>query len=337
MKKSILFKSLILASLCFSLIFACADENDPSTPIDYSVAEAKLHQDYANNAITALSWSTQRGYQVANFTASTKSRNQSNSITAWYTVSNATATREMDLKNLGTNVPDAIKGAFEATDYDNATLWTIEEIELEHNYNNNGTISESYYEMELQNIPNPKLEAELFFNYEEGQDSSLLFSKEELDDDNDNDDDKFVINAQLTAAVELAVPGAQIIDAEVDDNIIEVEAIATIDGIKKEIELEFSMNYDLLSKVTETEYTYNTMPSEFDVVKDWFADIAQNTTSVPAPTTNPKVTIEEGAQSEDNINYYYEVEIDDYVVGNTEYELEFYLSDDHKIIDVSLD
>jgi len=335
MKKSILFKNLILAGLCFSFIFACSSP----TAIDYSVAEAKLLQDYEDEKITGIDWSTQRGYQIANFTASARSLNQGKSMTAWYYVSGTTATRKMDLENIGTTVPASIKVAFNETKYNDANKWRIEEIELEHIYANNGTFTKRYYEMELQSVLNSNLEAELFFSYEEGKDGSLLFSKEELDDD-DDDDDKFVINAQLTVAVEAAVPGAQIIDAEVDDNIIEVEAIMTITAgvVESEIDLEFSMNYDLISKVIEKEYTYSTIPADFNVIKTWFSNVLENTANIPAPTADAKVTIAEGEQSEDGINYYYEVEIDDYTTTSTiKYELEFYLSKNHEILDVDID
>lgn len=320
MKKSILFKNLILASLCFLHILACTNgSNDPNNPIDYSVAETQLHKDYVGNTITGLKWSTQRGYQIANFTTSSKSLKKSNgnSITAWYSVSDETATREMDLENLGTTVPDSIKAAFDNTKYNNTALWTIKEIELEHNY---GATTKSYYEIELKNVANSKLEAELFFST--AATGELLFSKEELDDD-DDDDDKFVINQQLRDAVELAVPGAQIIDAEVDDNIIEVEAIAILYGENNEIEFEFSMDYELISMVTEKEYIYTSeslAPEYFDVINNWFTANSATTPPPPDPD-NTIVTFVVDSTSK----YDLEIEIDDYTVNSKEYEVEFYM------------
>lgn len=181
--------------------------------------------------------------------------------------------------------------------------------------------------MELDNVRNSKLEAELFFST--ANPGVLLYSKEELDDDNDSDDDKFVINEELRRAVTNVASGATIIDAEIDDNQIEVDAITT-DIPPKEIELKFTMDYDWVS--TETKYTYSTLPSNFDVVKNWFSG-----KPTLAPTTDPKVEIIEWAQPQTKPNigtYYYEVEIDDYTVVTTEYEVEFYLDNNHNIIDV---
>lgn len=313
MQKTILFKSLFFAVLCVSFTFISCPDGDSEPPIDYSIAEAQLHKDYSAYTIGPVTWATQRGYQIASFSITSKS------ITAWYARSGNTATREMDSEDLGTTVPAIIKAAFDATPYSNTTLWTIEEIELEHNYNANPVAS--YYEMELQNLTNSNLEAELFFD---GTTGILLYSKEDLDNDDDSDD-AFVINNQLKAAVELVFPGAQIIDAEVDDNLIEVEAIVTVNGIKKEIELTFSMNYVLVSKEIETEYLYSTLPEYFNVIKTWFTN---NPSIAPAPPANAKVEITEGYQVEYDYNigdYHYEIEIDDYTSAGIEHELEFYL------------
>lgn len=335
MKKITLFKSLILASLCFSLILVSCDDgssNTDNTDIDYTVAEGKLRSDYNQYNIGAINWSTQRGYQIGKFNATPIQRSQSStSITAWYSVSGETATRKMDSEDLGTTVPASIQEAFTATKYSNNTLWKIDEIELEHNYDTNP--STSYYEMELDGIGvNSNLEAELYFSTEPT--GTLLYSKEKLDDDDDSDDDKFVITSQLKAAVEEVASGATILAAEVDDNMIEVEAIITTVSPPKEIELKFTMAYVLVSSETETEYTYNTLPPDFDVVKNWFVA----NPSTPAPPTNTEVEITEGNQTETDHSigsYYYEVEIDDY--GVPEYEVEFYLSKSKDIIAVIVD
>lgn len=308
------------------------DVKHDETTQSYAVAETQLKKDYGEN-VTDIRWVTQRGYQVGTFfltTNSAKARSlPQTTITAWYTVTGESATREMDSEDLGTTVPAKIKAAFEATEYSNTALWRIDEIEIEHTYNNNSM--QSYYEMELESVGQLQtLEAELFFSYETGE---LLYSKEELDDGDDAYDDIFVVNAQLKAAVEKAVPGAQIIDAEVEDNVIEVEAIITVDGIKKEIELEFSMDYVLISEEIETEYLYSQLPAKFDGVKTWFA----SNPTIPAPPANTEVEITEGEQVEDDHvigTYFYEIDIDDYMAGTVEYEVEFYLDADLNIIAV---
>ena len=293
---------------------------------EYAVAETQLKEDYKAYTVGKITWSTQREYQLASFTITTKSESQA--ITAWYTVSGVSATREMDSENLGTIIPAKIKAAFDATKYNDASVWKIVEVELEHNYNNNGI--ESFYEVELENIEVPTLEAELFFSSETGQ---LLYAKEKQDeDDNDKEDDKFVVNAKLKAAVEAAVPNAKIIEAEMDGQFIEVEAILTTNGITEEIELKFTMDYQLVSSETETKYSYSHLPEKFNVVKTWFA----NHSEIPAPPANTEVEITEGEQTEIEHSigkYYYEVEIDDYTNG-IEYDVEFYLNETREIIAV---
>lgn len=319
---------LFMGTMFLFTTVSCSDDSDTTTDIDYAVAEAQLLGDYSQYNIADIKWSTQRGYQIAAFLATPKSRTQSQSITAWYSTVGATASLEMDSEDLGTTVPAKILEAFNATKYSDVAIWTIDEIELEHNYNENAI--ESYFEMDLVNVANVNLEAELFFSYKTGE---LLYAKEELDNDNDSDD-RFVINQQLKDAVEAAFPGATIIDAEVDDNLIEVDAIVTLNGVKQEIELEFTMNYDLVSTEVETEFVYSALPVEFAVVGEWFA---ANTTIIPTPGGNIEVEITQGEQTEDDHSigaYFYEVEIDEYEVGDDEYEVEFYLDGEYAIVAV---
>lgn len=330
MQKTILFKILLLASACFSLIMVSCPNGDSEAPIDYSIAETQLRKDYSTYTIGSIAWSTKRGYQIGNFAVTQNAQNQTQSITAWYARSGSVASREMDSEDFGTTVPAIIKAAFDTSPYSNMTLWVIEEIELDHNYT--ATSIESYYEMELQSRTNINLEAELFFD---GKTGVLLYSKEDLDNDDDNDD-AFVINDQLKAAVEAVVPGAQIINAEVDDNLIEVEVIVTVTGIVEEIELNFSMNYILVSKEIETGYLYSNLPTKFDVIKTWFTEHA-SVAPIPSPNTNVEIT--EGYQVEDDYNigsHYYELEIDEYNSGANEYEFEFYLNEDFNILAVIL-
>ena len=292
----------------------------------YSIAKAKLMEEYKAYTIGNITWSTQRTYQVAKFNITTKA--ESKSITAWYSVSGNTATREMDSEDLGTTIPDIIKEAFASTPYSNSELWSLTDVELEQNYNSNGI--KSYYEVELINKANSQLEAELLFNATTG---ALLASKEELDNsDDDSDDDKFVVNADFKAAVELAVPGATIIGATIDDNVIEVDAITTLNGVIKEVELEFTLRYEFLSSESEIKYTYNQLPSNFSTINSWFIN---NPTIAPIPNAGTVVEITEGIQIDDDYNigtYYYEVEIDDYISGGNEYEIEFYLDKNSSII-----
>ena len=321
-------KSLILACLISLPALISCDKKDSNKDTGYSVAEAKLRLDYKNYDIKNITWSTQRSFQMATFSAITKSAGTS--IAVWYEVNGATATREMDSEDLGTTAPAIIQEAFKATKYSNSALWTIKEIELEKSYNSNSM--DSYYEVDLVNVADKTVSAELFFNATTG---ALLTQKEEVDNNDDNDTDtnnKFVVTAELKAAVEKAVPGAVIIDAEVDDNIIEVDAIITVDTVTKEVELEFTMEYKFVSSEIETKYEYGELPATFKAVKSWFDDAFSLT---PPPTTQLEIT--EGEQSEEDFNvgnYYYGVEFDDLRGIDTEYEIEFFLNKDFEIIAV---
>ena len=309
---------------------------------NYAAAEAQLRKDYSNYTIDGdVMWQTERDYQVATF-AYSKVKSSASTITAWYSVDEDKATREMDNEVLGSTLPEIIRSAFEATAYSDANIWKIDDIEVEHNYNNNGI--SKHYEVDLENIANPNHEAELTFN-EKGE---LIYTKEDIetdgtdddndDDDNDDNDDRFVINAELKAAVEKAVPGAIIIDAELDDDgkIIEVDAILGTEDNNKEIELEFTLDYVLLSNEIESETTYGALAKEFSAISAWFA---ANAAIVPAPLANTEVEITEGEQTEDDNNigtYHYEVKIDDYESSDEEeeYEVEFYLNSSREIIAV---
>ena len=323
------FKSAIFACLISLPALISCDKNDSNTDTEYSVAEAKLKLDYKNYDIKNITWSTQRSFQMATFDAITKAEGAS--ITVWYEVNGATATREMDSEDLGTTVPTIIQEAFKATKYSNSALWTIEEIELEKSYNSNSI--DSYYEVDLVNVADKTVSAELFFNATTG---ALLTQKEEVDNDDDKDTDtnnKFVVTAELKAAVEKAVPGAVIIDADVDDNIIEVDAVVTVDTVTKEVELEFTMEYKLVSNEIETKYAYQDLPRTFMAVKVWF----NNTYSLPNPQPTTQLEITEGEQSEEDFNignYYYGIECDEYTHANIKYEVEFLLNKDFKIIAV---
>lgn len=321
--KTVKLFTLLIGTMFLATTISCSDDQGPT--IDYSVAETQLNKDYSN--ISNLKWSTNgQGYQIATFSGNKVARADAQSMTAWYAVAGTKATLEMDSRHLGVMIPEIIKPAFRETDYSKDDLWRVEEVELDYNYNNNSVTS--YYELELVNIANANLEAELLFDAISGK---LIFAKEELDNDGDND--QYVITAALKAAVEEAVPGAIIIDAEVEDNFIEVDAYTITNGIQKEIELVFSMTYDLVSSETETEYSYSTLPTEFSAIPAWFAA----NTSTPAPLATTDIEITELLQTEsDNAigEYFYEVEIDEYKVGDNEYEVEFYLNKEYAIVAV---
>lgn len=331
MKKINLLTMFVGALLSLS---SCTD-NEIKNPVgneNYSVAEAQLMSDYSDYTISKITWSTQRNYQIGTFEITPKAKNSSQSVTAWYAINGNSAKREMDSKDLGTVIPEIIQAAFDKTKYSDATLWRIEEVELEHDYTGNGIVS--YYEVELENIADTNIEAELVFDDKTGE---LMHSKEETEeDDKDEEDDRYIVTEGLRAAVEKAVKGAKIISAEVDDNLIEVDAIVVSeDGLtSSEIELKFNMDYSLVSSEVEKEYTYSTMPEEFSTVTAWFI---ANSSTTPTPAPDTEVEIAYVDKVEDNFkieNYCYKVEIEEYDSNGEEYEVEFYLNKEFVIVTV---
>lgn len=315
---------LIALTLGVFFTFSC-DKNDNN---EYSVAEKQLRLDYPNYSLSNIKWTKEYSYDVARFSTQTKAAT-SNMLTAWYKVSGDKASRQMDIEDLGNTIPETILSAFNATVYSNTQLWTIDEVELENRYNGNGI--EKVYEVELDSKTIVNLEAELYFDAKTGE---LLFSKEDMDEDSNDTEDKFVVNQELIDAVQRLYTGAQIVDAEIDNNQIEVEAIVTIDNVKKEIELLFDMNYNLIESEIEYDTTYGSLNNDFSSVTAWFTDPIN---SFPSPPAATKVEITQGNLVEDdltpNFNYKYGVDIE-YQIGQTEYEVMFYLDAKFMILKV---
>ena len=321
-------QTILMGIFLSAALLSCSNLDDnTTTDKDYKVAETQLQSDYKAYSVGNVIWSTVRGYQIANFTVSTKA--QSQNITAWYAVTGESAEREMESEDLGTTIPEKIKSAFDATVYGNSELWIVTEIEVESKYENGATVRQ--YEVEVENIANKNLEAELFFSYETGE---LLFSKEDLNEE-DNDDDNespFIVNDQLKAAVEKAAPGATIVNAETDNKLIEVDAIITSEEMTKEVEMEFSMDYQLISMEIESEFLFSQLPTIYDSIKNWFT---ANSSIAPMPSANTQVEITEGEEIEDDNNigkYHYSVEIEEYQNDGKEYEINFYMDKNLNII-----
>lgn len=325
-----IFNILILAvAIVAPISFVSCSESDEIERTDYSVAKKQLAIDYSEYNLTDITWSTVLGYQVANFNFTTKAANSSASVNAWYSVNNDSATREKSTENIGVTIPDIIKTAFEETVYFTAA-WEIEEIEIEMNYNGNAL--EEVYEVELKSTTNKKIVAELYFNAKTGV---LLYSRESIagNDNNSNNNDSIVISDELAAAVKAIHPTAIIINAEIEDNQIEVEVVVTENGIAKEIEMIFSMTYVYHGSETEYEVTYGELSEDFYAVKEWFAN-TQN--GFPIPPNETMVEIEEGNLQESEINYIWGLEIE-YVSSGIDYEVEFFLDADFKIVNVKVD
>ena len=319
MKKK-LKSAMLVAAMSVPLLFvSCEENNNGGNNENVSkILQEQLLEDYSQYALTDITWKKQQGYDVASFAASTKSSPMT--MNAWYQIQENKPERLMDSKNLGANIPEIIKPAFDATVYSNTALWTVEEVELEQDFVGNTAVST--YEVELQSVENPNLEAELIFDSTSGE---LLFTTEDLDEDDNDDNESFFVNEELKIAVLAKYPTATIINAEFEDNIIEVNLIVEINKVRTEIEMFFSPTYDYIGEEFETNYTYATMPSEFStVVGGWYAAHPK----YPAPVGTDIVVI----STEFTVGlYFYDVEIE-YVSNNVKYEAEFALNDDYVII-----
>lgn len=325
MKRFLIIASFFFALLSSQTLVSCEGENN--YPEDsFKIAEAQLYKDYADYSISKLSWNSNGEYSIASFSFVSKDgvtkSNEGTSATVWYSVENNSARRIKDSKHL-IELPDIIKPAFNSTVYSNSSLWRIDEIELDEDF-----LGYSYkivYEVELQSLTNDKLEAELIFDANTG---ALLFSKEELDRDDDRDD--FIVNESLREAVASIYPTAVILEAELEDGMIEVEAILDNQGVKTELTLYFSMEYKFISEEKEEQYTYGTMPENYLSIKQWYSSNSR----FPEP---PAATIVKIESEQERGVLVYEVELDDYFVNGIKYEAEFILNKDYKIIEAEVE
>lgn len=318
----ILSLSLILIGL-----MSCTDNTDGSSDDKnkQEIAAEQLKKEYSDYTISNLTWKVSGDYQVANFIG-VKTKSEGTAITVWYKVELDEATRQMDIEQLGQTVPDIISDAFNKTPYAVSANWTIEEIELETNFNGNSL--EKVYEMELVSTSNSQLEAELYFNAETG---ALLYSIESLDDDDDdNDDIPLVVSPELKAAVMAVYSNATIIDAEEDDNFIEVKIILSGNTDIFDVELVFTMQNEYMYEEYET--TYEKLDAKkFAAVKTWFTN---NSATQPTPPAIAEVEVSEAAEGKfitNNIKSIVEVE---YEVAGEEYEIEFFLDAQNAIIGI---
>lgn len=298
---------------------------DPTNPSKFLAAEIQLAKDYPQYSIEDATWTEKGQYQIATFNATTKVAQPIPAITVWYEIDGGFAERKLDIfKSSG--VPEIIAAAFQATEYANAEIWTVKEVELENRYSEN--VQGKVYTMELSNIENNNLEAELYFNAETGE---LIIAKEELD--SEDNEDRYIVDAKLSEAVKVIYPDAIIIDASQDENQIEADII-TIDNENK-LEVEMTFTNELKYVNSQYDVQYGKMPSKFADVKTWFENIENNH---PIPTDTEEIDITEGPEmtiNEVECNSMIEVEYETIVnEEETELEVSFYLDADNKIVNV---
>ena len=285
---------------------------------DFSVAMEQLAIDYPKYDTKDAKWVIDKQYQVATFTALVKSN--ASEISVWYDVNGEDAQRKFDVVDEGTEIPAVIKTAFNATVYSDAKLWKIKDVELGNRYNNDLVVS--IYEVELDNISDEKLEAELYFDAITGK---LLLSKEELESE---DNDRYIVDAALQSAVSAVYPDAIIIAASNDDVNIEVDVVATEDGNALELEMLFTLDKVYVS--SEYEVQFSELPIKFSAINTWF----ENSNSYTTPADDHDVEVLTGANivvNDIKCSTYITMEYNLYSSSEESVEISFYLDADNNI------
>ncbi len=298
------------------------EEEWPGDPT-FMVAEKQLVADYSAYTVTDVSWVEKDGYQVGSFVGTAKSAGVS--ISAWYAIAGEKASRHIDVAKLGVAIPALIKPAFDATVYADAAVWTLDEIELENRYN--GETEERVYEVELDNVSNKDLCAEVYFDAVTG---GFLFAKEEVDASGDDSDDRYVVDERLKAAVKAIHPEARVIDASKEDGFIEVLVF------DKGLEIEMLFTAEFIYKSGEYEVAYSELPAKYSSVNAWISTPANG---FPTPEATSEVEIREGAALViDGVECRAFIELEYSTISGAvenEYELGFYLDADNEIISVN--
>ncbi len=339
---------LVMLGMVFALV-SCADDKGTGTgdgsSANRAVVEAQIQKDFKDlGTINVSAVKVERGYEVATFTIApaiggsidtlaTTTKN----MTAWYEVTNATATIKKDVEDLGTTMPTDLDTAFKATlKYSDATLWTVTEVEIDTQ--TIAGVKTKVYEVELVNQANAQLEAELYYNFSPVE---LLYSKETLDAD--DNEDKVVIDDALITAVKVVYPSpaiVQVIDAEMEGTQIEVEVRVTsgTPAVTTENEILFNVTgtgaattYTVASQENEVKVAYSAiLPTELKTAIDaWFT--ANVTTVAETPVAGDIVevtTITTGTG--DTAVKSYEVDME-YINTAIEYEVELEINATFKV------
>ena len=286
-RKFILFAMVFLGVVglqsCEKLPDAGTDPEVKPEVGEFTTAKVQLTNDYPHYNVEDATWKIKDSYQVATFTAKTKSTTPE--ISVWYKVINETAHRRLDVLNCGITIPESIREAFTATTYANNTIWLIRDIELENRYDDG--ISASIYEVELISIASKHLRAELHFDAETGK---MLFSKETISKEDDGED-RYVIDAALETAVRSEYPEAIIVDASKDNYGIEADVIIKPEVDSLEVEMLFALDLKYIN--SEYDIEYSKLPKQYSAINDWFVAMSH---AHPAPAGSDEVEIVTGAE-----------------------------------------
>ncbi len=179
-------------------------------------------------------WETKGGYEVATFTE------DGNETNAWFDDDGNWYMTDTDIDY--TELPQAVRTAFEASEW---ASWTIDDVEMIERPD-----MAPVYSIEAEN---GNQEIELIY----AQDGTLIDYQLDIDGTDDDDDDNSdmlptELPASVTDYINTNYPGAVIVDRDNDDGMLEVdirhnnqivELIFTTAGIWVETTIEFDDNY----------------------------------------------------------------------------------------------
>lgn len=323
MKLNKIFGLALLSVFC---LFACDDSDDDCNKCIFKVADMQFKKDYDVNKISDLKWEQKGDYVLASFNTDEAGVSL---MRVWYDVDDdySKATRVKEAKKYAlSSLPEAVKNALEASQYGNVELWKIDEVELEENFV--GGVYKAFYEVELSSVTIIDLEAELIIDPDKQE---ILFAREEKDDSDDtddNDEDTYIVNEQLLNAVHKIYPDAVILEAEVEDGKIEVDAyILDENNSRIELELYFNFKYEPIGEESEAEYIYKNLPEKYNAVREYFKN---NTDGCPEPSENTKVEVE---INRNNVI----IEFDDYVVDGKEWEVTITLNHEYVFVKAEIE
>lgn len=237
--KKNLFLTLIACSTV--LLSACSEDNGPNThngKIPEQVVEA-FNSQYPE--ASNVSWSVENDYAVASFDMPEAKSAEAGKNKAWYQIDNAQwAMSDMDIPyNL---LPEAVKTAFEATEYAQAPWRVDNEVDVitRHGYD------ETIYVIETEKHENGvETEAELYYTV----DGILVNLVIDAEKDNDHSDMLPQTKpSDIMAWINRHYPDARIIEIDREDGGIEVDLIHG--GLKHEIVFTASQQW----LYTKTEY-----------------------------------------------------------------------------------
>ena len=244
--KKLRFLFYALAVILSTSFTACGSDDDDDEVIAQNSIPAEIQRAFSEKypGVKADSWRKKDSYYIADFTISRASVRKAS---AWFASSSVWMMTEYDEDNID-NLPAAVVAAFRAGIY---ASWEVDDIDIVERAG-----METVFVIEVEKGSE---EYDLYY----AADGTLIKVVSDDDDDDDDDDDYLPeIPVQITDYLNASFKGYQIIDAEFDDGIYEIEIIS--DGRKYEIKFSSAFRW------IETEY--DIMPDELpQAIKDYIS------------------------------------------------------------------